>query len=221
MSTASAPPDSTLHKIDQAYHGVEKALNYVAATFLFSLMLLACAEVVARKLFNSPIHGQADLVEISIPTMGFFGLAYCQRMAGHVRMEIVINTLKGRAYWLFEFVSNFATIIICALMIYGTYNHFLRAYQFGDSTMDVELPIWPPKLIITLGFCMLFGRLIISFFGYIQMLKNPDGPVYAVPQRVDIGEIVEQEAEAARDAITDDDVEEELRREDRDAGERR
>jgi len=221
MSTASAPPDSTLHKIDQAYHGVEKALNYVAATFLFSLMLLACAEVVARKLFNSPIHGQADLVEISIPTMGFFGLAYCQRMAGHVRMEIVINTLKGRAYWLFEFISNLATILICALMIYGTYHHFLRAYEFGDSTMDVELPIWPPKLIITLGFCMLFGRLIISFFGYIQMLKNPDGPVYAVPQRVDIGEIVEQEAEAARDAITDDDVEEELRREDRDAGERR
>lgn len=221
MSTASVPPNSPLYKIDQAYHGLEKALNYVAAAFLFSLMLLACAEVVMRKLFNSPIHGQADLVEIFIPTMGFFGLAYCQRMAGHVRMEIVINTLKGRAYWLFEFVSNFATIIICALMIYGTWNHFLRAYELGDSTMDVELPVWPPKLVIVLGFCMLFGRLIISFFGYLRMLKDPNAEAYAVPQRVDIGDIVEQEAEAAKDAITDKDVEEELRREDHDAGERR
>jgi TRAP-type C4-dicarboxylate transport system permease small subunit len=221
MSTASVPPNSPLYKIDQAYHGLEKALNYVAAAFLFSLMLLACAEVVMRKLFNSPIHGQADLVEIFIPTMGFFGLAYCQRMAGHVRMEIVINTLKGRAYWLFEFVSNFATIIICALMIYGTWNHFLRAYELGDSTMDVELPVWPPKLVIVLGFCMLFGRLIISFFGYLRMLRDPNAEAYAVPQRVDIGDIVEQEAEAAKDAITDKDVEEELRREDHDAGERR
>jgi TRAP-type C4-dicarboxylate transport system permease small subunit len=221
MSTASVPPNSPLYKIDQAYHGLEKALNYVAAAFLFSLMLLACAEVVMRKLFNSPIHGQADLVEIFIPTMGFFGLAYCQRMAGHVRMEIVINTLKGRAYWLFEFVSNFATIIICALMIYGTWNHFLRAYELGDSTMDVELPVWPPKLVIVLGFCMLFGRLIISFFGYLRMLRDPNAEAYAVPQRVDIGDIVEQEAEAAKDAISDEDVEEELRREDHDAGERR
>ena len=81
MGTVEGPPDSVLHKIDQAYHGLEKALNYLAATFLFALMLLACSEVVARKLFNSPIHGQADLVEIAIPTMGFFGLAYCQRMA--------------------------------------------------------------------------------------------------------------------------------------------
>jgi TRAP-type C4-dicarboxylate transport system permease small subunit len=178
-------------------------------------MLLACAEVVARKLLNSPIHGQADLVEISIPTMGFFGLAYCQRVAGHVRMEIVINALKGRAYWLFEFVSNFATILICALMIYGSYFHFLRAYEIGDSTMDVELPIWPAKLIIFIGFVILMGRLIISFFGYIQMLRNPQGPVYAVPQRHDIEEIVAQEAEAARDAITDQDVEEELERESR------
>lgn len=215
MTTVGAPPDSVLYKIDQAYHGLEKALNYVAGFLLFSLMLLACAEVVARKIFNSPIHGQADLVEIAIPTMGFFGLAYCQRMAGHVRMEILITHLKGRAHWLFEFTSNLATILICALMIYGTYAHFLRAYEFGDSTMDVELPIWPPKLIIVLGFCILFGRLIISFFGYLQMLRNPDGPVYAVPLSPAIEDIAEAEAEAARDAISDDDVEEELHRDDR------
>lgn len=221
MNTADPPDGSVLHKIDQAYHGLEKALNYVAATLLFSMMLLACAEVVARKIFNSPIHGQADLVEIAIPTMGFFGLAYCQRVAGHVRMEIVVNMLKGRAFWLFEFVSNFATIIICGLMAYGSYFHFLRAYEIGDSTMDVELPIWPAKLIIFLGFCFLMGRLLISFFGYIQMLKNPHGPVYAVPVSADVGELAEAEAKAAREAISDEDVEEEMEREARDSGRNR
>tara|TARA_R110002073_G_scaffold79508_3_gene191744 strand:- start:130 stop:768 length:639 start_codon:yes stop_codon:yes gene_type:complete len=212
MSTADIPVNSVLYKIDQAYHGLEKALNYLAAMFLFSLMLLASSEVVARKLFNSPIYGQADLVEISIPTMGFFGLAYCQRMAGHVRMEIVVQALKGRAHWLFEFVSNFATIIICALLIYGTYNHFLRAYELGDSTMDVELPVWPPKLIIVLGFCVLFGRLIISFFGYLRMLRNPNQEAYAVPRSLITEEIAAAEAEAARDAIGDDEVEKPERR---------
>lgn len=212
MSTVSEPVDSVLYKIDQAYHGLERALNYLAAFFLFSLMLLACSEVVARKIFNSPIHGQADLVEIAIPTMGFFGLAYCQRMAGHVRMEIVVQALKGRAHWLFEFVSNFATMVICTLMIYGSYNHFLRAYELGDSTMDVELPVWPPKLIIVFGFCILFGRLIISFFGFLRMLRNPDLEPYAVPRSLMTEEIAAAEAEAARDAIDDDDVDVEGRR---------
>ena len=212
MSTADVPVDSVLYKIDKAYHGLERALNYLAAIFLFSLMLLACSEVVARKIFNSPIHGQADLVEIAIPTMGFFGLAYCQRMAGHVRMEIVVQSLKGRAHWLFEFVSNFATMIICALMIYGSYNHFLRAYELGDSTMDVELPVWPPKLIIVFGFCILFGRLIISFFGFLRMLQNQNQEAYAVPRSLMTEEIAAAEAEAARDAIDDDEVKEVGRR---------
>ncbi len=220
MTTVAPAGDPLLYRVDQAYHRLEQLLNYFAATFLFALMILACCEVVARKLFNSPIPGQLDFVEISIPTMGFFGLAYCQRMAGHVRMEIVVNQLKGRAHWLFEFVSNFATIIICALMIYGTYHHFLRAYELGDSTMDVELPVWPPKLIITIGFCILFGRLLISFCGYFRLLTKPGLEPYAVPKRADLEELVEQEAASARDAISDEDVEEELRR-DTDAGERR
>ena len=113
--------DTPFAKLDRGYHAIEKALNYVAAAFLFSLMLLGCAEVLMRKLFNSPIHGQADLVEIMIPTMGFFGLAYCQRLAGHVRMELLIHRLKGRALWIFEFCGNFATLAIVAVMIFGTW----------------------------------------------------------------------------------------------------
>ena len=97
--------DTPFARLDRGYFMIEKSMNYIAAAFLFSLMLLACAEVFMRKVFNSPIHGQADLVEIMIPTMGFFGLAYCQRLAGHVRMELLIHKLKGRALWLAEFTS--------------------------------------------------------------------------------------------------------------------
>src|SRR5690606_41915236 len=65
---------------------------------------------------------------------------------------------------LFRSFGNISTILLCAAMIYGTWGYFLRAYQLGDTSMDAELPIWPPKLIIFLGFCILFVRLIIAFF---------------------------------------------------------
>jgi C4-dicarboxylate transporter, DctQ subunit len=201
-------PDTPLGRIDKTYHAFETFLNYIAAAFLFFLMLLACAEVLMRWIFNSPIHGQADLVEIMIPTMGFFGLAYCQRLAGHVRMEIVVKQLQGRAYWLFEFISNAATILIVVLMMIGTWSHFMRAFELGDTTMDAELIIWPPKLIIFLGFCVLLGRCVIAFFGYIRLLTHPEAVPIGVPISPDIHEMAEQEAEAARDAITDKDVEE-------------
>ena len=196
--------DTPFAKLDRGYHAIAKALNYVAAAFLFSLMLLGCAEVLMRKLFNSPIHGQADLVEIMIPTMGFFGLAYCQRLAGHVRMELLIHRLKGRALWIFEFCGNFATLAIVAVMIFGTWENFLNAWLLGDSSMDAEIPVWPPKLIIVLGFCLLFIRCTISFFGYIRLIRHPDAEPIGVPISPTVADIAESEAEVARDAIKDD-----------------
>ena len=199
--------DTPFARLDRGYFMIEKSMNYIAAAFLFSLMLLACAEVFMRKVFNSPIHGQADLVEIMIPTMGFFGLAYCQRLAGHVRMELLIHKLKGRALWLAEFTSNFATIIIVVITIYGTWTNFLNAYEIGDTSMDAQIPVWPPKLIITLGFCLLLGRCLIAFCGYIRLIRHPDAEPIGVPISPTVSDIAKSEAEVARDAIRDEDAE--------------
>lgn len=199
--------DTPFAKLDRGYHMLERSLNYVAAAFLFCLMLLACAEVLMRKLFGSPIHGQADLVEIMIPTMGFFGLAYCQRLAGHVRMELLIHRLKGRALWIAEFTSNFATILIVLVLIWGTWTNFLNAWEIGDSTMDAQIPVWPPKLIITVGFCVLLLRCLIAFAGYIRLIKYPDAEPIGVPVSPTVADVAEQEAASARDAIKDEDAE--------------
>ena len=195
--------DTPFARLDRGYHMIERALNYVAAAFLFSLMLLAVAEVFMRKVFNSPIHGQADLVEIMIPTMGFFGLAYCQRLAGHVRMELLIHRLKGRSLWLFEFTGNLATLLIVVLMIWGTWQNFENAWLLGDSSMDAQIPVWPPKLIIFVGFCLLFVRCVIAFFGYIRLIMEPDAEPIGVPISPTAADVAESEAASARDAIAD------------------
>lgn len=196
-------PDSGLTRADRAFYRIETFLNAFSAAFIFALMLLAVAEVLMRKIFNSPIHGQADFVEIMVPTIGFFGLAYCHRLAGHVRMEIVLNMLKGRAYWIAEFIGNISTMLLAAAMIYGTWGHFMRAFQLGDTSMDAELPVWPPKLIIVLGFIILFIRLVIAFFGYLRLIANPEAVPVGVPVSPTVEEQAEAEARAAREAIAE------------------
>ena len=122
-------------------------------------------------------------------------------------MEIVLKALKGRWYWAFEFVANIVTIIIIACMIYGSFLHFQRSFQNGDTSMDAEIAIWPFKLIVFVGFCMLFVRLLISFCGYIRLLAHPDAVPIGVPIQPSIQDLAEAEAESARDAIDDDEVE--------------
>ncbi len=192
--------DLWLERVDRLYHGLETALNGFAALLLFVLMWVACTEVFLRYVFNSPMHGYVDLVEIMIPTMGFFGLSYCQRLAGHIRMELLLKRLRGRALWVPELIGTFATLLICGAMIKGTWDHFLRAYQIGDTSMDAGFQVWPPKLIICLGFCVLFLRLWIQLAGYLRLVVHPDARPIGVPTDETTQDPARSEAEVAHRA---------------------
>ena len=83
--------DTPFAKLDRGYHAIEKALNYVAAAFLFSLMLLGCAEVLMRKALQFADPRTGGPCGNYDSHHGLLWLAYCQRLAGHVRMELLIH----------------------------------------------------------------------------------------------------------------------------------
>jgi len=67
------------------------------------------------------------------------------------------------------------------LLAKGSYNHFLRAYQNGDTTFDVDLIVWPTKLVVVFMFVVIFLRLLLQLWGYARALyTGAENPV-AVP----------------------------------------
>jgi C4-dicarboxylate transporter DctQ subunit len=59
---------------------MEDAANFIAAFFIFMLMILGITQIVLRTVFNAPLSGYIDLVELSMAGMAFLGAAYTQRM---------------------------------------------------------------------------------------------------------------------------------------------
>jgi C4-dicarboxylate transporter DctQ subunit len=156
-------------------------------------MFLGIAQVLGRRLFNSPISGYIDFVELSMATFAFLGVAYCQRLGGHVRMEMVLKMAKGRVRWALEVFGTLVALFIISVLIWYGYDHFLRAWQLGDSTIDAELPVWPSKLLVPIAFVLLWLRLAVQLAGYVRLLLRPDATPVAVP------EILTAEALAARE----------------------
>jgi len=115
-------------------------------------MFLGIAQVLGRQLFNAPVAGYIDFVELSMASFAFLGVAYCQRLGGHVRMEMTIKAAKGRLRWLLEALGTLVALFVIAVLAWYGYEHFLRAWQLGDSTIDAELPVWPSKLVVPIAF---------------------------------------------------------------------
>ncbi|HSG75486.1 MAG TPA: TRAP transporter small permease [Burkholderiales bacterium] len=158
-------------------------------------MFLGIAQVLGRQLFNLPISGYIDFVELSMATFAFLGVAYCQRHGGHVRMEMVLKFARGRWQWALEVFGTLVALFIIAVLIWYGYGHFLRAWTLGDSTIDAELPVWPSKLIVPIAFALLWLRLLVQLVGYARLVLRPDAQPVAVPVILSAEELARKEIE--------------------------
>lgn len=165
---------------------------------IFGLMLMGMLQIVLRTLFRNPIYGYIDIVEVGMIAFAMFSISYVMREGGHVRMELLVGFLKGRALWIAEFIGAAVAFIITAILIPYSWTYFDRAWSFGDSTIDIELPTWPAKLVVPVMLSVLLVRLIIQMLGYLRLAANPDLPPVAVPVMKSVEQQAEEEIEGAR-----------------------
>lgn len=180
-----------LTRADRLLSPLEDVLNLLSGLLIFGLMFLGMLQIVLRTVFRTPIFGYIDIVEATMVAFALLSISQVQRLGGHVRMEIVVGYLKGAALWAAETIGVAVQIVIVAILIPYSYNHFFRSWSFGDSTIDIELPTWPAKLLVPVMLSVLLIRLVIQLLGYIRLTINPDLTPVAVP----VMKTVEQQAE--------------------------
>lgn len=205
MSTDLIKTDnSALSKWDLRVHKIEKSLNLLAGITILCLILLAVAQIFGRKFFNTPLPGFIDWVEQFMAIFALLGIAYCQRLGGHIRMDILVGHFRGRLLWLAEIMSTLLMILVVSVLIYGSYFHFLRAYEHGDSSIDIALPLWPAKLLVPIALSLLLIRLLLQLWGYIHAFLHPQDTPVAVPIPLDAAEQALDEARTVDEGTEED-----------------
>ncbi|MDF1855533.1 TRAP transporter small permease [Pseudooceanicola sp.] len=192
---------SLLSRLDRSLYRIETFLGFLSGLTVLLLMFLAVVSVGGRNLFNAPLPGYVDWIQQAMPLIAFMGISYAMRDGGHIRMDIVVGQLKGRGLWAAEFVTTAVTLLLMALLIWGSYSHFLRSFDFTspwwsrDSSIDIALPLWPAKLLAPVAFSVLALRLVLQLWGYARaFVERTDEPI-GVPMVKSAAELAAEEAE--------------------------
>ena len=229
MSSRSVRTDgSILSRIDRNVHKIESFLNLIAGVVVLALMLLAVTQIFGRKLFNAPLPGFIDWVEQFMAVFALLGVAYCHRLGGHIRMDIIVGQFRGRLLWFSEILTTLLMMVVVGALTYGSYFHFARsvngtlaenlnilftkgffafmAASSNDSSIDIALPLWPAKLLVPIAFALLFLRLAIHLWGYSRAFINNEKEPVAVPLIEDAATQAANEAETVDGATVDKDA---------------
>ncbi|MFC2967111.1 TRAP transporter small permease subunit [Acidimangrovimonas pyrenivorans] len=197
--------DSLLSRLERTLFKLETLLALISGIAVFFLMVLAVISVGGRNFFNQPVPGYIDWIEQAMPLIAFMGIAYTQRLGGHIRMDMVIGTLSGRWLWAAEFVGTFLILVLMILLVWGSWAHFQRSFDWNaplwsrDSSMDIALPLWPAKLLAPVAFSVLCVRLVLQLWGYGRAFVLGLVEPVAVPLVQSAAEQAAAEAETVSD----------------------
>ena len=194
---AIRPGGGALGAVDRVMHAIEKFTAMISGFGIFGLMLIGVVHIFGRKLFNAPIFGYIDIVEVMMAFMVFLAISYTERLGGHIRMELFVGMLRGRWLALFELVGVVLGLVIVGILLVYSWDHAMRAFYLGDSTIDAQIPLWPSKIIVPISLGILFVRLLVSLWAYMRVFLDPGKTLIAVPHVIDAEEQALREAEAA------------------------
>ncbi len=187
---------------------LEDGMNLIAAAAIFFLMFVGVFQIVGRTVFNTAIYGYIDYMEQASALFAFLGISYAQRVGAHIRMDLLLRGFSLRFLWTMELFAVLVAMLAITTLINSTFQNFLRAYELGNSTIDIKLPVWPTKLLVPFVLAVLWIRLALQAADYLRLIRDPEAPPIAVP----VIETIEVQAQ--------NEIQEALGREEKSAGEK-
>jgi TRAP-type C4-dicarboxylate transport system permease small subunit len=181
MEEASAGKKGNL--LSRVFNGVEDAVSfYLTGAIITFLMLFIGLEVLARLILNISIVAVLDVTEVLIIVVALAGLSGTQREDGHVKMDLVLNTLmKGRTGPILQVINSFiGAVFFAALCVFGG-RYVYGLYQTGQETLDVFIKIWPFAMALPLGALLIAIRFSIQTKQWIHRARTHEVPIQEEP----------------------------------------
>ncbi len=160
--TNTLQPQRLPAALQRVYDSITLGFSTLGMLTILALMILICADVFARSLFDFPIRAANELIGYFIVSAFFLQLPRSLGQGRVARAELIIDPLKLNkpfAGFLLDAIYFLLTALVCYLIADGVTDGALTAYQDGEISGvpgDFTFQIWPFKFVIVLGAAISF-----------------------------------------------------------------
>lgn len=168
--------------LSRAFSAFVAGLNSAGTVLIFGLVIMINLDVFSRFLFNAPIDGVTELVELSIVAIVFLQLSDAVRNGRLMRSDGLYSHIQQNKPQLGRILGAFfdvAGALFFITIIAGSIPRFVdaweRGYYSGNQGIFV-VPVWPVRLIIVIGsLTVVFVFLGLAWKHVAAPNKLPDG----------------------------------------------
>lgn len=141
-----------------------RLLTIAGAVALAVMMLWTMVDIAARLVFNKPLHGTLDLVEVTLVLVAFLALPECFQRDEQIKVDLFDAAVPPRTLAAMRLFGEIATLVFLALLAVTLVQPLVDAFRFGDQKPDLPVPIFLLLLAIesalVVSVCVVLGRVI-------------------------------------------------------------
>ncbi len=166
--------------------GNSSAVLGLACLLLLSAAILA--DALTRTVFNAPIYGLNDLLEILTPVIVASCFPVTLAHMQNISIRFLGRWLNPRAGQLVELFGQSAALLVMAGIVWEVGRYTAKLVEHGQYTWLLQIPVWPSWVVSTalLAFCLPVQASVVA--GVYADFRRGDpltGPEAGLPDSVE------------------------------------
>ena len=142
---------------------------WLGALGMVGTLLSVLAGVLDRQ-FAWSLRGTDMYAGYCMAASGFLALAHTLKKGEHIRVTLILNSLKGKAKHALEIWALAAATLLSMLFAYYSVKLSINSWQFNDiSTGNDATPLWIPQITMGVGAIVLMiafiDELVLEILG--------------------------------------------------------
>lgn len=153
--------------------GLISTVSGVMASFMIlASVLITCQMIFIRAVLGQSTIWQTEAVIYLMIGATMIGLAYVQKLKGHVGVDLIPTMLGPKGRRIMAIFTLFLTAMMMALMLYYAYDMWHFAWKRGWKSETVwAVPLWIPYLVMPVGFGLFLLQLAADLW---MVLRGED-----------------------------------------------
>ncbi len=161
-------------RISRAIDALNTALGRSAAWLILLAVIISAMNAIVRKVFDSSSNVWLEMQWYLFGAVFLVCAAWTLIANEHIRIDIVSNFYSKRTRSRIELFGHlFFLLPMTIVMIVTTYPFFVRSFLENEQSSNAGgLPVYPAKLLILLGFCLLFLQTMSEIIKRVAMMRG-------------------------------------------------
>ena len=143
-------------------------IGKIISWLILAAVIVSTVNAVIRKLFDMSSNAWLELQWVLFGAVFLIVASWTLLANEHIRIDIVNNALPPRVRSIIDLVGHaFFLLPLCIIMIITSYPFVVKSVLLNEQSMNAGgLPQWPAKMLILIGFVLLF------FQGISELIKR-------------------------------------------------